>query len=372
MGIGLRIAFGLTVTALGLAVAAPARADIDPGVGLGSPDGQLTVTGAGTGLTLNAFVGPETFNPLGGYPPATFDPLANGFTPADNPVFAGTINATNTAGVSVATYCVDLLTDTESGLSYNAAPWADAQIANLGFIARIVNDYFPQTGEPSEAANNAQRAAAVQAAIWFFSDRVVIDNTSPVYPLASSIVSEVLAAGPATEPPVPLVINGPSTGTAGTVIGPFTVQSTGPFTVTASGGQLFADAAGTEPITNGSLLPAGTEFFLRVSSPASVQIQATGPAQALPGNTLVYLAADPDNPEPAEAQTLILAEIVEVPASGQITIVVNATPTPPPAPPAPVLPVTGTAVAGLTATALALLTTGAILVRLGRRRRFIA
>ena len=44
-------------------------------------------------------------------------------------------------------------------------------------MARILNEYYPNTNLPV-LGNEDETAAAVQAAIWFFSDRYVLNWTS--------------------------------------------------------------------------------------------------------------------------------------------------------------------------------------------------
>jgi hypothetical protein len=312
--------------AAGLVALTPAvaRAEYIPGPRGASNSGAQVVLGqatTATGQTIRGFVGPATFNPLAGYPPITPNPPA-GFTPAENGdlIYAGAIPATTQpAGQAVTLYCVDLHVSTEAGLGYDAAAWSVTDVPNIAFVNRIVQTYYPSSTLPAGATSNAQRAAAVQAAIWFFTDNFAVGTSTAagaaLYPLVASIVSAVLAAGPLnTEPPLPQVtITGPATGAAETVLGPYTVHTTATeATVTVTGAQVFADAAGTQPLPNTFTRPAGGTFFLRTDDPATVTIHASAVATAFAGATAGYVAADPNNPEPAQAQKLVFAQNAQV------------------------------------------------------------
>src|SRR5262245_37181733 len=320
-----RIAAALAVGASVLLQAAPGYANVvpPPGPGGPAPTAAQVVIGpqsADVGQTTRGFVGPAGFNPLAGYPPAVPNPPA-GFVPADGGVdlFAGTIAATTQAGLILSFYCVDLSTDTSSGLGYDASTWTLSAITNIAYINRIINTFYPQTSLPAAATTNAQKAAAVQAAIWFFSDKFVLSTTGAVnaalYPIVQGIVTQTLAAGPlAVEPPLPqVIIDGPTTGTAGQVVGPFTVRATAvDVTVAITGGQMFADAAGTVPLASPATLPVGAQFFVSSPAPGSVVLNAEITSPVFAGSTALYRPVNPANPNPASAQKLILAQSVPV------------------------------------------------------------
>ena len=48
----------------------------------------------------------------------------------------------------------------------------------MGYVARLLEleEYYPNTDQPVALTDLNQKAAAVQAAIWFFSDRYVLSN----------------------------------------------------------------------------------------------------------------------------------------------------------------------------------------------------
>jgi len=359
-----RLSRGAAALALILAIAGvtvlvrptPVLANPVPAPVGGPPGGpatnaQITLgpTSADVGSTIRGFLGPAAFDPVAsGYPPAVPNPPA-GFTPADAGanLFAGTIAGTTQAGLLLSFYCVDLSTDTFAGLGYNASTWAVQQIPNIALIHRLLNGFFPQTNQPAALATPALKAAAVQAAIWFLSDKFVVNTSTPtgalIYPIVSGIVASTIAAGPLGEPPTPtLIVDGPTTGAAGAILGPYTVRASAVnATLTVTGAQVFADAAGTVPLPSPTTIAVGTPFFIRTADPASVTISATADVPALFGNVAGYIAADPDNPLPIRAQKLILSQTTAVSLTASLTVTTSPAPAP-----SPTLPVTGSSTVG--------------------------
>ena len=102
----------------------------------------------------------------------------------------------------------------------------------------------------------------MQAAIWFFTDRYVVNTADPLHDEVVKIVDHIRAAGPVGEQPKPSLTITPShvSGPAHKVLGPFTVTTNHPpATVTATGGSMFSDAAATVPIANGTDGAVGPE-----------------------------------------------------------------------------------------------------------------
>jgi hypothetical protein len=273
---------------------------------------EIVMTGTGAGQRVQGYIAPKGdtgFDPTAGYPagkPAGFENLDLGF--------AGIITARPASGTTtIRTYCIDVRTPTSSGNGYVPGEWGEAQVPLVGYIAQILNLYYPNSGAPAAAANDNQRAAAVQAAIWFFSDKYVLRSTDAAYPLTKAIVEDVLARGPvATPQPPSLQIIAPSepSGVVGSLIGPFTIQTTSPATVSAAGGQLFADAAGTLPVTNP--VADGTRVWVRSSSVGPVTVSASAQATVPSGNVYLY---DGKRPGVTAAQKLILAQTAVLNAS---------------------------------------------------------
>ena len=66
-----------------------------------------------------------------------------------------------------------------------------------GWVRRAaLNEYYPHTGEPAALTDPNQKAAAVQAAIWFFSDRYVLSTSDPLHNAVVAIVNKVKLDGP--------------------------------------------------------------------------------------------------------------------------------------------------------------------------------
>ena len=115
----------------------------------------------------------------------------------------------------------------------------------MDYVARLLNEYYPNTDAPAALTDLNQKAAAVQAAIWFFTDRYVLNTSDPLHDTVAAIVDHIIDAGPLPEQPPPSLTITPSqlSGPAGSVLGPFTVNTnTGAAgapaaTVTATGGR---------------------------------------------------------------------------------------------------------------------------------------
>ncbi len=130
------------------------------------------------------------------------------------------------------------------------------------------------------------------------------------------IVDHIIKAGPLVEPVAPSLTITPASvsGPAGSVLGPFTVNTnsgrhhhfrSGPdATVTATGGDMFSNSAGTVPIAQGATVPSGQMIWVRSTGPSIVVLQATAEAVVPSGNVYLY----DGNSGVHDAQHLILAE----------------------------------------------------------------
>jgi hypothetical protein len=229
-----------------------AHAEFEPTPLFDDPPGlftEATVTGTGAGLTVSGFVAPPGFNPFAGYP-ATIPPGST----AHGPAFAGTITIEDRiTGRTGLTYCIDLNTATEVGVNYELGEWSEAHVPNLGYVEYILQHYYPTTEAPS-SATVSQKAAAVQAAIWFFTDRYVLATTSAIRTLTAAIVADALDNGPSEEPVTPELsvtpaeLSAPSTGE---IVGPFTVNSDGPARIYLTGVEVFTDPDGENQLHDG-------------------------------------------------------------------------------------------------------------------------
>ncbi|HYB26198.1 MAG TPA: thioester domain-containing protein [Solirubrobacteraceae bacterium] len=313
MAVGLALALGSLLLQI-----APAQAVVRPGPPASHSavrgNTEMTVTGWSPGQGVTGFIGNAAFDPVAeGYPSSnpTTDPR---FTPK-NEGFAGVIHGTPTGGgQTLDLYCIDINTDTTTGIGYALGTWDASNVMNVGYVARILNEYYPHTNEPAMLANGAtatpdQTAAAVQAAIWFFSDRYVLSTSDVLHDTVVAIVNRIRAEGPLTEPPPPTLTITPATVSgARRVLGPFTVKTdAGTADVTVTGGTMYSNRAGTDEIGDGitGAVPSGQEIWLRSSGPSQAVLQAASQATVPTGNVYLYSG---NNPGFSDAQRLILAE----------------------------------------------------------------
>jgi len=133
-----------------MAIATPAAAFWDPSLGgtprVGAPS-EITLSGIGPGHSVSGFIGPvgSVSDPTVPYPTTT----PPGFTAKDES-FAGVIEATpDGGGTPLQMYCINILTPTNIGFGYDLGQWGDANVNNVGFVARLLNDYYPNTASPT-------------------------------------------------------------------------------------------------------------------------------------------------------------------------------------------------------------------------------
>ncbi|WP_170222844.1 thioester domain-containing protein [Nonomuraea turkmeniaca] len=297
-----------------------AFAEVDPIPRLDDPAGLFTeaeLTGLGDGLSVSGYDAPEGFDPLGGYP----DAIPAGST-AHAISYAGTLQITDpVSGRTGLTYCIDLNTDTEIGVHYVIGDWSEANVPNLGYVGYILRRYFPTTDEPSQASNDDTRAAAVQAAIWFFSDNLILATNSPVRSYAEAIVADALANGPDTEPEEPELTVTPEQMAApatGEIVGPFTVTADGPATIRSQGVEVFTDPNGNNRLGDGDVVQPSARLWARSISDEDPQgFVLERVVTVLVGTVLLY---DGTNPSLQEAQKLVLAQQTQLVARAGATL----------------------------------------------------
>ena len=264
----------------------------------------MSGTGPGQGVAGSIANPGSTFDPVTTSYPAT--PPA-GFTPKDEG-FAGIIYAHPPGGgANLSLYCIDILTATYGGIGYRLGTWDVANVPNVGYVARLLNEYYPNTDAPA-LSTTSQTAAAVQAAIWYFTDKYVLSASDPLHSTVAGIVAHIQMAGPVGEQPKPSLTITPShvSGPGHKVLGPFTVTTSHPpATVTATGGSMFSDSAGTVPIANGASVPSGQEIWVRSTGPTIAVLEATSTATVPHGNVYLY---DGNTNGVSDAQHLILAK----------------------------------------------------------------
>ena len=262
----------------------------------------------------------EPVNPvIDGYPASDPDP-AMGWTPRDEG-FAGVIHAPPPeGGQEISLYCIDIATDTFLGTGYVLGTWDRANVPNVGWVARLLNEYYPTVPDKPPLADLNDRAAAVQAAIWFFSDRYVLKMSSHLHDAVAAIVDHIIKAGPLRKPRPPSLTVTPShvSGSPPGLLGPFTVTTNqDAATVAATGGSMFADAEGTVRIADGATVPSRTKIWLKSTVPSLAVLQATAVATVPTGN--VYLYDGNGNGGLSDAQKLILAHSATLKSTVQAT-----------------------------------------------------
>jgi len=272
---------------------------------------EMTVTGWSPGQQVYGFIADRNspFDPVrDGYPPTN---PSTGFTAKDEG-FAGVIHGTPTGGgPNLDLYCIDINTDTTTGIGYALGTWDKSNVNNVGYVARILNEYYPNTTQPAKLANGnaatpSQTAAAVQAAIWFFSDRYVLNTSDTLHNTVVEIVNRIRSEGPLVEPPPPSLTVTPTTlSGARRVLGPFTVTTdAADGAIVSSTGTMYSNRAGTMLIAPGTTVASGTKIWLRSSGPSRAVLEATSQATVPTGNVYLY----DGNSSVSDAQRLILAK----------------------------------------------------------------
>ncbi|MET4061550.1 LPXTG-motif cell wall-anchored protein [Arthrobacter sp. UYP6] len=166
-----------------------------------------------------------------------------------------------------------------------------------------------------------QQAAAVQAAIWFFTDGYVVNPANPLYATVAGIVNDTVTAGPLPEPAAPDITITPATaeGPVNGVAGPYTVAAEDAAEITVAvddGFSLYTDAAGTNPLTNP--VASGTQVWVRSDAGATgpADITARAVVTVPTGNVFLY---DQATSGTTVAQKLILAVTEELSANATAT-----------------------------------------------------
>ncbi|PWC06051.1 thioester domain-containing protein, partial [Mycetocola zhujimingii] len=304
---------------------AAGAAEPDPQPGGNSPrasNTEIQVLGRGTGQTVQGFLPttPTTQDPTAGYP--TTNPTT-GYSPESS--WAGTIRTASLSDPTLTAemYCINIRVQTQNGVGYESGTWEESTIPNIGYVTYILNNYYPTTNRPT-GLTNTQKAAAVQAAIWYFTDGFVLSTApGPLRSAVAAIVQEAQTNGPVVEPPAPNVTITPTTAEApvGGTGGPFVVEAENAAELTVSvpdGYALFADEAATIPVPNNSTVASGTSLW--ITSTATTANDTTLSARAAVtvqrGQVYIYDGNDPDL---TEAQHLILAQTTELEAVAQAT-----------------------------------------------------
>lgn len=264
----------------------------------------LEVTGFGPGLEI------QGLHPGQG---SGMDPTAE--YPAENPAdyvdidtFAGIVNAVSAEGQPVQMYCINVYLETGVGIEYQLDSWAESNVPNIGYVTFILNNYYPMMPQPAGLTAD-QQAAAVQSAIWYFTDGYVVDTAqTDIRGAVAAIVAAAQANGPVLEPAVPGIEITPETASAdmGTRAGPFTVngENVDAVTVTVPDGfTLHTAQTGGDALASGFQVLPGTQLWVQnnTTGPSSGALGAVANVNVQAGS--VYLAQG----NPGAAQPLILA-----------------------------------------------------------------
>lgn len=229
-------------------------------------------------------------------------------------------------GTTASAYCIDFSTETGVGAGYKIGEWDASNVPNLTYINYILTNYFPfNTANPISALTPAQQVAAVQTAIWYFSDGFVLaTGTNPIVRNATAlVVQNALDSGGLPEPPLPTLAIDPATSqipATGEVVGPFTVSGdiTGTLDV-ALGVEVFFDAAATQPVTSTDPIPPGTRLWARWTGPALPinGFRVTGVTSLTQGTVYLY---DPESSGLDQAQKLVLAQTTTLPIRAGVRV----------------------------------------------------
>lgn len=148
---------------------------------------------------------------------------------------AGLFSMDVKSGGSIQTYCIDFHTNAINGEDYDEVGWDQSSLHNnpdAGKIRWILQNSYPQVNDLGDLAKKAgagkltprTAAAATQAAIWHFSDKV---EATPVNRDAAKLTQYLERnAGDLSEPSASLSLSPSSVaGKAGQRLGPITVDT---------------------------------------------------------------------------------------------------------------------------------------------------
>ena len=271
----------------------------------------MTMSGTGPGRGVSGFV-PDATNP--------FDPVLDGY-PADNPTTGFTPKDEGFAGV--------IFGQPTDG-SANPQPVLFRPVhrhlarprlrprnvgcrhrSERGLCGADPERVLPVCPHPAGRAGQHQRAGG-RGAGWpsGSSATATSSNTSdPLHATVAAIVAHIISEGSghgaARAEPGHHPDHTPAVPVTDAIVGPFTVTSgTGSATVTATGADMFSDAAGTASIAPGATVTTPAQIWLKSTGPDGAVLQATAKATVPKQNVYLY---DGNTPGLGDAQRLILA-----------------------------------------------------------------
>lgn len=204
-------------------------------------------------------------------------------------------------GTTVVAYCIDIFTSIseQTGHDLPEVPWATSGIANLDQVSYVLHTYVPgSAGHAGLAGTDAQKAAAIQAAIWHLTDGFELRTTSGPGANHANVVANyqaILASIPAEGlpvEPVPSLQLTPPTASAevGQLAGPFSVQTTGSdLPLVAPAGVEVVDWDTGLPLTT---VDDGDQFGVRSSTEGVVEVSASTSATIHAGRVFAKMGKD--------------------------------------------------------------------------------
>ena len=121
---------------------------------------ELVMSGTGHGQGVRGFIADASnpFDPVKEGYPSQNPTTGGGFTPLDEG-FAGIIRGRPTDGSpELSLYCIDILTATYGGIGYYLGTWNTANVPNVDYVARLLNEYYPNTDQPAGLTNLDQKS----------------------------------------------------------------------------------------------------------------------------------------------------------------------------------------------------------------------
>jgi TQXA domain-containing protein len=237
--------------------------------------------------------------------------------------WAGLIRLDVDSGPDLETYCIDLHTPTSIGVHYNEGTWSEANVTNLGKVTWVLRHGYPavslgvlQSTYGLGSLTAAQAASATQAAVWHFSDGASLDasNAPNVVALYQALVAT------ATSDPEPSATLGVTpnhlAGTVGSLIGPFTVSTTGGTVAVDATVGTITDADGNPIATVGD----GDSFWVVLDQVGTTTIHASTSAVISSGRVFLTTAG-------SAKQKLITANTTTTYADVEVTAAATEPPT---------------------------------------------
>src|SRR5690606_16854006 len=225
-------------------------------------------------------------------------------------------------------YCIDIHNQAGRG-PLDEIDWETSGVANLEAIKAILVNYTADGDEPADfplVGSKADRALAIQAAIWHYSDgfdladvkpesnpNVTPDNVKANYQTILEAVDGGHISG-GGEPTVSLSITPPDVteGNVGDLVGPYVVNTTASsVTVTTSDGITLHDAEG-QPFTG--TVTDGTELWLSAGDAIEGTISASAQAEVKVGRVFYGKHKGRD------LQRIVLASPVTVDAGAEASV----------------------------------------------------